>query len=171
MASFSVLGTQAILGDPIGVEMQSFDKGSGMLIGDTMTNAINSMSDSFTGCYDSSSNLIGGYNNQTYTTEIECTYANQFWIEGTGASYSELSYQTAQMQLTMANEISVTNNPVTSAATQVFQLFQIITGTYAFNLLVFFGIPEIFVAGISMIYVITLSIWTILLLRGNNVNA
>jgi hypothetical protein len=52
----------------------------------------------------------------------------------------------------------------------VFQLFQIITGTYAFNLLIFIGVPEIFVVGISMIYVILLAIWTIMLLRGNNIN-
>jgi hypothetical protein len=70
----------------------------------------------------------------------------------------------------MAEEATVTNNPITSAASQVFQLFQIITGTYAFNLLVFIGIPEVFVVGISMIYVILLSIWTIMLLRGNNVS-
>ena len=74
------------------------------------------------------------------------------------------------MQLTMADEVSVTNNPITSAATQVFQLFQIITGTYAFNLLIFLSVPEIFVVGISMIYVILLSIWTIMLLRGNNIS-
>jgi len=39
-----------------------------------------------------------------------------------------------------------------------------------FNLLAYMGIPLIFVGGISMIYVILISIWTIMLLRGNNIN-
>jgi hypothetical protein len=44
------------------------------------------------------------------------------------------------------------------------------TGTYVFNLLAYLGIPLIFVAGVSMIYIILISIWTIMLLRGNNIN-
>jgi hypothetical protein len=177
IASFSILGTQAILGDPIGVDMQAFNKDTGGFTGDTMKDSINAMSDTFTGCYTSETStppsiLIGGFANQTYTDQLSCHFADNTnqWLNGTGASYSSLSYQTAQMQLTMAEEITVTNNPITSAATQVFQLFQIITGTYAFNLLIFLSVPEIFVVGISMIYVITLSIWTIMLLRGNNVS-
>ena len=65
------------------------------------------------------------------------------------------------MQLTMANEVSITENPLTSGATMIYQFFQIITGTYAFNLLLHIAIPPIFVAGISMIYVILISLWVI----------
>jgi hypothetical protein len=72
------------------------------------------------------------------------------------------------MQLTMASEITITDNPLTTAATLVYQIFQIITGTYIFNLLKIMYIPDIFVAGISMIYIILISIWTIILLRGSN---
>ena len=170
IASFTILGTQSILGDPMGIEMQAFNPDTGNFDGDTMRDSINSMSDTFAGCYDSNNVLIGGYSNQTYATEIECTYASNTWVTGTNSTYSQLSFQTAQMQITMGNEVSITDNPITNAATMVFQLFQIITGTYAFNLLIFIGIPEIFVVGISMIYVILLSIWTIMLLRGNNIN-
>ena len=140
-----------------------------------MREAIQSISDTFAGCYDSTGNLIGGYSNQTYTDALSCQYAPTSyqptqWIQGTNSTFSQLSFQTAQMQLTMADEVSITDNPITNAATMVFQLFQIITGTYAFNLLIFIGVPEIFVVGISMIYVILLAIWTIMLLRGNNIN-
>jgi hypothetical protein len=90
------------------------------------------------------------------------------WVEGTGGSFSEMSYQTAQMQLTMASEPSVTSNPLTSAATITYQLFQVLTGTYVFNILTFMGIPQIFVVGITMVYVLSLAIWVINMLRGNN---
>jgi hypothetical protein len=177
IASFSILGVQSIVGDPMGIDMQSFNEDTGKFDGDTMANKINEMSDTFSGCYTSEastppSELIGGFNNQTYVDKLSCHFADNTnqWLNGTGASYSSLTFQTARMQLTMAEEATVTNNPITSAASQVFQLFQIITGTYAFNLLVFIGIPEVFVVGISMIYVILLSIWTIMLLRGNNVS-
>ena len=86
IASFGMLGGQALVGDPMGVDMQRYNPETGKLDGGSMREAIQSISDTFAGCYDSNSNLIGGYSNQTYTTEIECTYANQFWIEGTGAS-------------------------------------------------------------------------------------
>jgi hypothetical protein len=63
------------------------------------------------------------------------------------------------MQITMADEPSITNNPIASATTMIFQLFQIVTGTYAFNLLIFMGIPHIFVVGITAVYVILLAIY------------
>ena len=180
IASFTILGTQSILGDPMGIEMQAFNPDTGNFDGNTMRDSINNMSDTFAGCYDNNNILIGGYSNQTYPSALQCEYASTdtpsnpdipyTWITGTNSTYSQLSFQTSQMQITMGNEVSITDNPITNAATMVFQLFQIITGTYAFNLLIFIGIPEIFVVGISMIYVILLSIWTIMLLRGNNVN-
>lgn len=179
IASFTILGTQSIIGDPMGIEMQAFNPDTGNFDGDTMRDSINAMSDTFAGCYDNNNVLIGGYSNQTYTNQIYCNDASAItsnpdtpytWITGTNSTYSQLSFQTSQMQITMGNEVSITDNPITNAATMVFQLFQIITGTYAFNLLIFVGIPEIFVVGISMIYVILLSIWTIMLLRGNNIN-
>jgi hypothetical protein len=168
IASFALIGIQVVLGDPLGIEIEGVD-------GIPIRDAINTMSDTFAGCYDNNQTLIGGFGNQTYTDVTECFYADQVyqpteWIEGTNSTFSNLSYQTAHMQLTMASEITITDNPLTTAATLVYQIFQIITGTYIFNLLKILWIPDIFVAGISMIYVILISIWTIKLLRGNNVN-
>ena len=179
IASFSFLGVQSILGDPIGVDMKAFDDQTGGFTGTDLRNQINTNSDTFAGCFDVNEQLIGGFGNQTYTTESACTTASSIttnpdipytWVEGTNDSFSSLSYQTAQMQLTMANQGNVTVDPIATAAELVFFIFQVMTGTYAFNLLVYMGIPLIFVAGISMIYIILISIWTIMLLRGNNIN-
>ena len=179
IASFSFLGVQSVIGDPIGVEMKAFDSQTGGFTGTDLRNQINSNSDTFAGCYDVNEQLIGGFGNQTYTTESQCTTASSItsnpdipytWLEGTNDSFSSLSYQTAQMQLTMANQNNVTVDPIATAAELVFFIFQVMTGTYAFNLLAYMGIPLIFVAGISMIYIILIAIWTIMLLRGNNIN-
>lgn len=136
--------------------------------------AIESMTDEYEGCYDNSDNLIGGVYNVTHTTEIECTYASAIttnpdipytWKIGTGASYSTLSGQTNEMRLTMTDEISVTSNPITSAGAIIYQLFGIVTGTYIFNVLLFFNVPYIFVAGIIMVYIMLLAYTVIKLLR------
>jgi len=172
VASFCVLGGQTILGDPLGVDMQRYNPETGMMDGGSMREAIQSISDTFAGCYDANGNLIGGYSNQTYADSTACFYANASyqptqWIQGTNSTFSQLSYQTSEMQLTMANEISITDNPLTSSATMIYQFFQIITGTYAFNLLLYMSIPPVFVAGISMIYIILISLWAIDTIRGN----
>jgi len=136
--------------------------------------AIEEMTDEYEGCYDVNDVLIGGGNNPTYPTEIECTYASSIttnpdlpytWEVGTGATYSTLSAQTNDMRLTMTDEVSVTNNPLTSAASIIYQLFGIVTGTYIFNILLFLNIPYIFVAGIIMVYIIMLAYTVIKLLR------
>ena len=179
IASFTFLGVQSVVGDPIGIEMKVYESDTGGFTGTDLRTSINSMSDTFAGCYDNTQSLIGGFGNQTYTTEIECQYASADpantntpyeWISGTNSTFSNLSYQTAQMQLTMADQQSVTDNPITQAGALVYLIFQIMTGTYVFNLLAYLGIPLIFVAGVSMIYIILISIWTIMLLRGNNIN-
>ena len=180
VASFAFLGTQAVLGDPLGAEMKAFSADTGGFTGDSMRTAINTNSDTFAGCYDSNYQLIGGYGNQTFTSELACGLASNDpantdtpyeWITGTDSTFSSLSYQTARMQLTMANDISVTDNPISTAANLVYLIFQVMTGTYVFNLLAYLAIPLIFVAGISMVYIILISIWTIMLLRGNSINA
>jgi hypothetical protein len=174
--SFAFLGGQSVIGDLVGIDMQAFDPLTGGFTGQTMKNAITSDTDTFSGCYDTSLVLIGGFDNQTYETEALCIasldpvtgLATNTWVEGTGGSFSEMSFQTAQMQITMASEPSVTSNPLTSAATITYQLFQVLTGTYVFNILTFMGIPQIFVVGITMVYVLSLAIWVINMLRGNN---
>ena len=177
--SFTFLGVQAVVGDPMGIDMKVYQADTGSFTGADLRTQINTESDTFAGCYNVNEELIGGFGNQTYETEEECNTASGVttnpdipytWIEGTDATFSNLSYQTAQMQLTMANQANVTADPISTAAGLVYLIFQVMTGTYVFNLLAYMGIPLIFVGGISMIYVILISIWTIMLLRGNNIN-
>ena len=218
IASFTFLGVQSVVGDPMGIEMKVYQSdlggfgdqdptgcynSAGGVVGgiltptytteytcqlsgnewhvssDSLRTSINTISDTFAGCYDNNNSLIGGFGNQTYVDEDSCNTASgnssnpntpYQWISGTNSTFSNLSYQTAQMQLTMANQQSVTNDPILNAASLVYLIFQVMTGTYVFNLLAYLGIPLIFVAGVSMIYIILISIWTIMLLRGNNIN-
>ena len=58
IASFSILGAQTILGDPIGVDMQRYNPDTGKMDGGSMREAIQSISNTFAGCYDSTGNLI-----------------------------------------------------------------------------------------------------------------
>ena len=175
--SFVFLGGSE-LADLVGHEWRAYNVDTGEWDGELIKLKILQASDTFEGCYTSDTSvpqneLIGGFANQTYTENITCVMATMpdgttnLWIEGTGASFSGMSYQTAQMQLTMASEISVTANPLTSSAEIVYQLFQVLTGTYIFNILMFFAIPQIYVVGITMVYILTLAIWVINTLRGN----
>ena len=172
--SFVFLGGSE-LADMMGHEWRGYNSDTGEWNGDLIKLKILESSDTFEGCYTSDTSvppneLIGGFANQTYDTQITCVMATMadgttnLWIQGTGASFSGMSYQTAQMQLTMASEASVTSNPITSAAEITFQLFQVLTGTYIFNMLMFFAIPQIYVVGITMVYILTLAIWVIKLL-------
>lgn len=176
--SFAFLGG-ASFADIVGIELRAYNTDTGQWDGEEIKFKLLQASDTFEGCYSSATSvppneLIGGFANQTYETELACTMATMadgttnLWITGTGGSFSGMSYQTAQMQLTMASEPSVTSNPLTSAATITYQLFQVLTGTYIFNMLMFFAIPQIYVVGITMVYVLALAIWVINMLRGNN---
>lgn len=48
----------------------------------------------------------------------------------------------------------VKTNPLVAAVSAGWELFQLFTGTYIFNLMLFFGIPQVFVYCFSGIYVI-----------------
>ena len=96
IASFTVLGVQSVIGDPMNIEMQVFNPDSGSFDGESMRSAINTMSDTFAGCYDSNNQLIGGFSNQTYTSQLACTMASNdtantntpyTWIEGKNSTY------------------------------------------------------------------------------------
>ena len=177
IASFAFLGASE-LADLVGHEWRGYNADTGEWDGDLIKLKILQSSDTFQGCYTSDTSvppneLIGGFANQTYDTELACVMATMsdgttnLWVQGTGASCSGMSYQTAQMQLTMASEISVTQNPLTSSAEIVYQLFQVLTGTYIFNILLFFALPQIYIVGITMVYILALAIWVINTLRGN----
>ena len=172
VASFFIMGVQTTLGDPMGIELMIFDKALGGFgsqdDGTTFTSSILEMTDKMEACHTSGGELIGCVYNMTYTTELDCHFADNtnVWMNSTGSSFSTLNEQTYNMRLTMTDEPSVVNNPIASAASIAYQLFGIITGTYIFNILMFFGIPYVFVAGIIMVYVILLGYTIITLLRG-----
>ena len=46
------------------------------------------------------------------------------------------------------------------------QLFQLLTGTYIFNLISLFGVPALYIAPIVIIYVFMIGIWLIAKIRG-----
>lgn len=46
------------------------------------------------------------------------------------------------------------------------ELFQLLTGTYIFNIITFFGVDAIYVAPIVVVYVFMLGIWLIAKIRG-----
>lgn len=89
--------------------------------------------------------------------------------EETGANSPYNSFQdlsNGTNQIITLDENAVTTNPIGEAARVALLLFQIITGTYIFTILTYFGVPAIFVAGITMIYVILLARTIIAYLRG-----
>ena len=59
-----------------------------------------------------------------------------------------------QLNSTSITRPSVVSNPVTAAAGLAWDIFQIVTGTYIFNILILIGAPSVFVAGIVIVYVI-----------------
>ena len=73
---------------------------------------------------------------------------------------------TATSNIVCTNSTSVTSNPVTAAAGIAWEIIQLMSGTYIFNLLVLFGIPEIMVAGMTILYVILLAFTIVSYIRG-----
>lgn len=57
-------------------------------------------------------------------------------------------------------------NLLVGAATIAVTIFQLLTGTYVFNILYLFGIPAVFIVPISVIYMILLARTVIALIRG-----
>ena len=56
--------------------------------------------------------------------------------------------------ITGFNETETVNDPVTGGAEIAWEFLQLFTGTYIFNVLEFFAIPTIFIAGIVLTYLI-----------------
>ena len=105
VTSFAFLGVQDSVGDLVGVDMKAFDVTTGGFTGETIKTEIQTMTDTFAGCYDNQTPpvLIGGFNNPTYPDKASCDTAGYNWEVGTGSSFSQMSAQTARMQLTMAD--------------------------------------------------------------------
>lgn len=68
--------------------------------------------------------------------------------------------------LNTLNETKIETDPITAAAELVWDMLTLLTGTYIFNLLSLFGIPDIVIAGMVIIYSIMLFRTLIAYLRG-----
>ena len=68
--------------------------------------------------------------------------------------------------LNTVNGTTAESDPVGTAAGLVVDILQLMTGTYIFNLLFLFGVPPIFIYGITVIYALILFRALIAYLRG-----
>lgn len=73
---------------------------------------------------------------------------------------------TISLNVTNTNATTITDNPVVAAAQIAYQIFQLLTGTYIFNILAILDVPLIFISGLVLIYVILLIRAIIAYLRG-----
>lgn len=59
---------------------------------------------------------------------------------------------TISLNATQTNQTTIVTDPISAAAQNALQIFQLITGTYIFNLLLVFDIPIVIVGGMVLIY-------------------
>ena len=64
------------------------------------------------------------------------------------------------------NATAVTTDPITAAAGIAWELIQLMTGTYIFNIAYLMGVPLIIVAGMTLLYITLLMRTIIAYLRG-----
>lgn len=63
-----------------------------------------------------------------------------------------------QGNVTNTNPATLNVNTITTTATMLWQLFQLASGTYIFNVLFYLGVPAILVSGMTIVYFIFLMI-------------
>ena len=68
--------------------------------------------------------------------------------------------------LNSLNQTTITDNPIVAAGGLVWDIVTLLTGTYIFNMLLFFGVPPIFIGGMVVIYSLMLFRTLIGYLRG-----
>ena len=56
------------------------------------------------------------------------------------------------------DELTITNNPVTAGAQIIYTIFQVMTGTHMFNVMLSLGVPAIWAGGIVVLYILMASI-------------
>ena len=77
-----------------------------------------------------------------------------------------INTMTLQVNSTVGNFSGITLDPILNAASIAWSLFQLLTGTYVFNILYLFGVPPVFIVPIGIIYMIMLARTVIALIRG-----
>jgi hypothetical protein len=85
---------------------------------------------------------------------------------GTTGIISISTINTQQNNITSITRTNTVTNPIGTAAGQAWELLQILTGTYIFNVLALLGVPGIFVSGLVVLYVILLARAIIAYIRG-----
>lgn len=71
-----------------------------------------------------------------------------------------------QVNITSNSRSNTVSNPIGTAAGMAWEIMQILTGTYVFNVLYLLGVPAIFISGIVIIYVILLARAIVAYVRG-----
>ena len=77
-----------------------------------------------------------------------------------------INTMTLQVNSTVGNFSGITLDPILNAASIAWSLFQLLTGTYVFNILYLFGVPAVFIVPIGVVYMIMLARTVIALIRG-----
>lgn len=92
--------------------------------------------------------------------------SNLIGANGTGGIISISTINQQQQNITSITRNNTVTNPIGTAAGQAWELLQILTGTYIFNVLSLLGIPSIFISGLVVLYVILLARAIIAYIRG-----
>ena len=92
--------------------------------------------------------------------------SNLIGSNGTGGILSIATINQQQLNVTSNTRSNTVTDPIGTAAGMAWELMQILTGTYIFNILYLLGVPAIFITGLVAIYVILLVRAIIAYIRG-----
>ena len=79
---------------------------------------------------------------------------------------SNINTMSLQVANSTSNQTGLSLDPIFYAASIAWSLFQLLTGTYVFNILYLFGVPPVFIVPIGVIYMVMLARTVIALIRG-----
>lgn len=92
--------------------------------------------------------------------------SNLIGVNGTSGIVQINTINTQQQNITSITRNNTVTNPIGTAAGQAYELLQILTGTYIFNVLALLGVAPIFISGLVVLYVILLARAIIAYIRG-----
>lgn len=76
------------------------------------------------------------------------------------------SLNTASTSLINANGTQFVLEPVLAGATFAWEMFQLFLGVYIFNIIFFFGVPQVYIVPITASYIVMLFIFVVAKIRG-----
>lgn len=92
--------------------------------------------------------------------------SNLIGLNGTAGVILISNVNQQQLNITSITRNNTVSNPIGTAAGQAWEVLQILTGTYIFNVLALLGVPAIFISGLVVLYVILLARAIIAYIRG-----